>query len=401
MAKDRKKAKTAGKPPAWLWYPAKFFVGLFFRLKYRVKIDNAVLKGHKGPAVVLATHTSGQDHILSGMAVPGRPTYVMSQHFFTTPFARRLFAFLHTIPKKMFCPDSRSVRMIIRAVREGNTVVLFPEGRLTWYSRSLEVTDGTAELVKHLGVDTYYLLAEGAGRTFPKWSKSGSRRGRINVTVRKLFDGADIPSMPLEEIDRDVRAAIKHDEGEALPDVRFRSRDTSLGLDGIIWVCPVCGAQYTLECGGGEIRCSACGMSAELDEYGKIHGLPEECGIQTPADWYEYCASTIDTAEPYVASVSAGACDDEGNLLRDVGLGILRIDRENVTYEGTINGEAVTLSRPTAEIAALPVSVSDHFDVYFGGRLYIFSPLPDRRKTIVPVAYLDRLTAERKALAAE
>ncbi len=396
MAKDRKKAKAAGKPPAWLWYPAKFFVGLFFRLKYRVKIDNAVLKGHKGPAVVLATHTSGQDHILSGMAVPGRPTYVMSQHFFTTPFARRLFAFLHTIPKKMFCPDSRSVRMIIRAVREGNTVVLFPEGRLTWYSKSLEVTDGTAELVKHLGVDTYYLLAEGAGKTFPKWSASGSRRGKINIGISRLFSADELKEMPVSEIDSKIREAVKHDEGLVLPDVRFRSRDTSRGLDGILWVCPVCRAEHTLECEKGKIRCTSCGTEATLDEYGRISGLPEECGINTPGDWYEYCASTIDLDKPYVASVAVGAADAEGNMHRDVGLGTLTMDREKITFEGTVEGEQVTLTRSTADTVAFPVSVSNHFDIYFDGRLYLISPLPDKRQTIIPVAYLDRVTSERK-----
>ncbi len=395
MSNDRKKTKKIGRPPAWLWYPAKFFVGLWFRIRYRVKIDNSVLRGHRGPALILATHTSGMDHVLSGMAIPGRATYVMSQHFYSSPAARKLFGLLHMIPKKMFCPDARSVLMIIRAVREGNTVVLFPEGRLTWYSRSLEVAAGTGELVKHLGVDTYTLLAEGAGKTFPKWSASGPRCGRINIMVKKLFDREEIAQIPTEVVDEKIREAIKHDESRVLPDVRFRSRDTSLGLDGILWVCPVCGASGTLESGGGEIRCSACGAAAELDEYGQIRGLPEECEIHTPADWYEFCASTLDTSVPLVEPVSVGACDDEGNMRRDIGLGTLTVDREKVLFEGTVDGAPVTLSRPVSEVVAFPVTVNDHIDVYFGGRLYIFSPVADRRRAIIPVAYLDRVTGEK------
>ncbi len=394
MAKKSKKSRKIGKSPAVLWYPVKFFANLFYRLKYGVRVSNAAIKGHKGPAVVLAVHTSGKDHILSGLALPGRPTFVLSEHFYANKKLRPLLEMMRTIPKKMFFPDSRAVRRIIRAVREGNTVVLFPEGRLTWYSRSLEITAGTAELVKHLGVDVFVLTAEGAGRSFPKWSKSGGRRGRIDVRVEKLFDGAALSSLEIKDIDGIIRSAMRHDEEKAEPGVRFRSRDTSAGLDTVLWKCPVCGGVHTLACEKSRIVCQNCGAEASLDEYGRISGLPAGTGIDSVAAFYESCAASVDISKPLALDCSVGATDTDGYLQRDIGRGILTVVREKIEFRGTVEGAETVLSRTSRDVVAFPVTLGDHIDVYFGGRLFIFTPLPDPRDAIVAVAYLDRVTAE-------
>ena len=69
------------KPPALIWFFAYIFISLFFGLKYRVRIRRKAGR-IKGPAVILAPHVSGKDHLLVAMATfPERPNFVLSEHF--------------------------------------------------------------------------------------------------------------------------------------------------------------------------------------------------------------------------------------------------------------------------------------------------------------------------------
>ncbi len=391
----KKPSPKIGKPVAWLYHPAYFFVSLFYRIRYRVHIYNKELKGLKGGAVVLATHTSNYDHVLTAMALyPRRVTFVMSEHFYANKLLRPFLRLMHTIPKKMFCPDTRSVLSMIRAVREGNTLLLFPEGRLTCYGKSLGITPGTAELVRNLGVPVYTVTAEGAGKTFPKWAKK-PRIGRIDVHAHKLFDGAELKDMPLEAIEQKIASAIEHNAWESLPNVKFKTRDAALGLDGILWRCPECGAEHSLICENNSIICQNCSLKATIDAHGQITGVR---GIKTVADWYEQNANTLDLDTPLVCECIVGKTDGDpkidGVMRRGVGHGRMTLSRDGFEFVGEIGGEETHILLLDKNCpGALPISVGDHFDVYHGGKLHFFTPLPDPRDSVKFVAYKDSLAS--------
>ncbi len=369
-------------------------MGLRYRLRYGLSVDRSEFAGHKGPAVVLAVHTSPKDHVLTGLALyPERPTFVLSEHFMTSPGMRRILKLVHPVTKKMFCPDTGAVIGIIRAVRSGRTVVLFPEGRLTWHGRSLPVTDGTAELVKRLGADVFILCSEGAGKTFPKWA-SEVRRGRILTTVKKLFSADELGSLSAGDVAARIDSAVKHDEERAMPGVRFRTADTAAGLDSILWRCPRCGGVHTLRCGGNRIVCEACGLEAVLDEYGYVSGTETAFGISTVGGWYDHCVSTLDTSSPVSAECSVSTTDENGYMVRDCGRGTLTVDSEKITFSGTVMGRDGGFVLNTRDVRAFPLTPGDHIDIYYNRRLFLFSPVPDPRDAVILAAYMDKLSEE-------
>lgn len=392
-SKKKNKPQKVGRPIAWLYYPACVIVSLWYRLRYHVHVHKDDLKDMPDGSVILATHTSNYDHVLCAMALfPRRVTFVLSEHFYANKLLRPFLRLMHTIPKKMFCPDTRSVLNMIRAIREGNTLLLFPEGRLTCHGGSLGVTPGTAELVRNLGVPVYTLTAEGAGKTFPKWAKK-PRIGRIDINIRKLFDGPELKNVSIDEIDRKIGDAIRHNAWSSLPDVNFKVRDAAEGLDGIIWLCPKCGAEHTLVCKDNKIVCTECGLTCTLDAHGTICGAPH--GINTVYDWYAHNAAALDLDTPLCCECEVGATDGdpkiEGKMCRGVGYGTMSLSRDGFTFDGTVFGEETHISLLGKDCpGALPISVGDHFDVYYGGRLHLFSPLPDKRDVVKFVAFRDR-----------
>ena len=246
--KARQGAKKIGKPNAPLYYLLCFIVGLYFRLRLHTRYDRTAIRGLKGPALIVCPHISNMDFILVALALfPHRPTFVVSEHFMVKPLIRWFLEIMAVIPKKMYCADIRTILSIMRAKEQGHVIVLFPEGRLSCFGHSLNVTEGTAELVKKLGVDVYTITGNGAYKTLPKWGKSGLRPGRIQVDTAKLFDAADLPAMSVSEVGEKLEAAILHDEEATQQNISYRCKSPALGLDGVLYYCPVCGAQFQME----------------------------------------------------------------------------------------------------------------------------------------------------------
>ena len=391
-SKGKNRAKNQIKPPSlFLYIIAAVFVVPYLRLKYRITIDKRAIRGMRSPALVLAPHVSNYDPLLTGMALlPHRVTYVISEHFFTSPKLRPVLRKLNVITKKMFYPDAQTVINIIRAARSGRIIVLFPEGRLTWYARSLRITNGTAELARRLGLDIYIVTSNGAGLTFPKWAKS-KRRGRIHIRTEKLMTGEEVRSMTADELHKKIADAIRHDDEVAMAGVRYRCRDTTLGLDRILYKCPLCESEFTLDTSEGHIRCP-CGLDATLDEYYRLSGAP----FDTISDWYEWQCDKINLNSPLECHARVGCVNSEGNMDKNAGVAEVKLDRHALYFDGCVFGENITLSIPTEKIIAFPITLGEEFDFYYNGRLYYIYPIPDGRAAIKWVAFLDRVTDESK-----
>ncbi len=389
--KKKKGSKAFPKPPAIIYYPAIFLCFIYFKLRYGVTVDRSAVKDIKSPSLILSNHLSDRDHFLTAFALfPIRPTYVLSAHFMMKKLLRPILKAMHVITKRMFDADVGSVLNMMRAIRSGNSVVLFPEGRLTWYSHSMRVTEGTADLIKKLKVDVYHIVPAGASLTFPKWAKK-PRHGKIKVSVKPLFTAEEAASLSKDEIYARMADTFRHDDELACKGIRYRTSDTSLGLDGILFKCPVCGSEYTLETKKGHIKCNACGLDAVLRDDFVIEGA----SFDSVNRWYEWQYSEVDTSTPLEADTNVGTTDGDGIMIRGAGFGRCRVDREAFSFDGEVFGEKVSFTVPVSDIAAVPITVSDRFDIYSDGRLYNFSISPDPRHTVKWAVYFDRLTDGR------
>jgi 1-acyl-sn-glycerol-3-phosphate acyltransferase len=152
MEKKKNKNKKIGKVNPVLYAILYPFVKRKYTKKYHLTMDKALAKEIKGPAIVVASHTCDMDHFLTGLTLyPVRPTYIVSEHFIHNPSTAKFMKLMHVITKKMFTADISTIKNILRAKKENAVIVIFPEGRLSCYGRTLPVAEGTAELIKKLG----------------------------------------------------------------------------------------------------------------------------------------------------------------------------------------------------------------------------------------------------------
>ena len=394
MKSKHKKKKKIGKPSLLLFTIGYWALKRKYTKKYGISYDNKIVKSIKGPAIIVATHTSDIDHILSALTLyPIRPTYIVSEHFMHNPSTARLLKPMHVITKKMFTPDVSTIMNIFHAKDEKAVLVIFPEGRLSCYGHTLPVTDGTAQLVKKLGVNLYAWKAEGAYLTFPKWREKGDARiGKIKSSVKLLLSAEEVAKKDLSEINEIMEKAIENDDELAMEGVEYKSADIARGADKILYKCPACLKEGKITAGDGHIRCE-CGLDATLDSYYRLEGSP----FSRINEWFEWQQGSIDTETEFLSSKARlGCCKEDGFMDHFAGEGEIYLDKEIFKLSGTLHGEPIDFSVKPEQIGAFPISPGDHFDIYHNGKLIYVSPQPDPRITVKWVCFLDNLMAKKR-----
>ena len=394
MSKKKSKKKI-GKVNPILYFFVYAALKHKYTKKYGIKFDRSVAKNIKGPAIVMATHTCDQDHILSALTLyPIRPTYVVSEHFMRDPKTARLLKLMKVITKKMFSADVSTIISIMRAKNENSVIVIFPEGRLSCYGRTLPITDGTAELVKKLGINLYSWKAEGAYLSFPKWRDKGdSRQGKINSSVKLLLTAEEVANASIDEIKDITAKAIYNDDELAMDGVEYKSDDIASGVDRILFKCPVCMKEGGITAEGNRIKCE-CGFDATLDNFYKLHDAP----FERVNEWFAWQQSSLDTEHGHIESkVRLGCCGDDGFMDEFAGEGEAYIDKDTFRLKGVMHGEPIEFSVAPEKICAFPITPGKHFDVYHAGKLIYIYPQPDERLTVKWVCFLDALMERKRA----
>jgi acyl-[acyl-carrier-protein]-phospholipid O-acyltransferase / long-chain-fatty-acid--[acyl-carrier-protein] ligase len=159
-------------PASWL----TDFLSIVFRAFYHLEVKGLENVAKAGPNAILApNHVSFLDPPLAVSLLSKRPVFAidvtMSQHWWIRPFLK----FVRTMaldPLKPF-----SLRAIINAVREGETVVIFPEGRITVTGSLMKIYDGAAMIADRSEAMVVPVHIDGPEATiFSRLKRSQARR---------------------------------------------------------------------------------------------------------------------------------------------------------------------------------------------------------------------------------
>jgi acyl-[acyl-carrier-protein]-phospholipid O-acyltransferase / long-chain-fatty-acid--[acyl-carrier-protein] ligase len=126
-------------PASWL----NDFLSIVFRAFYHLEVkglENVAKAGHN--AIIALNHVSFLDPPLATAILPKRPVFAidvaMARNWWIQPFLR----FVRTMALDPLKP--MAMRTIINAVRDGDMLVIFPEGRITVTGSLMKIYDGAA-----------------------------------------------------------------------------------------------------------------------------------------------------------------------------------------------------------------------------------------------------------------
>ncbi len=216
-------------------------VSILFRAIYRFEVKGSENIAKAGPNCIVAlNHVSFLDAALA-MGVLGTDVvfaidYQIAQRWWVRPFLH----FIKALPLDPTRP--LAMRSLISALKEGKTIVIFPEGRLTVTGSLMKVYDGTGLVADKSGAMVLPIRHEGLEATpFSRLSRAQVRRRwfpKVTVSILEPVKLAVDPALKGKYRRQAAGTALY----EIMSDLVFRTTSTDRTVFAAIVEDPLAGA---------------------------------------------------------------------------------------------------------------------------------------------------------------
>ena len=366
-----------------------FLVRLWHGARPRPEIHDELLAEAEAPYILLANHESFFDfYYIHQMAHPRNPSYLVNEFYCTRPVLKTLARRAGILSKKLFTTELSSPIRIMRTLKKGYPVVIFPEGRLSPDGRSNPIAEEGAAFYKRMNADLVLVKINGAYFANPKWRKRRFRSA-VSVTVERVIKKEALAKIPDGELNDLIAETLYNDASENTL-CRYPQQNKAAGLENLLYRCPDCGELYAIRARGNELVCEKCGRVHTLSEDYRFTDEP-----RTIARWYE----GIREAEKREldafclhAPVRTVIHGRDGGPKREE-KGECTLDPSAFSYRSA----SVEFSIPTEKLPALAFSCGKEFELYRDGELYYFYPLEQPRQVARWALFVDLLAERRRA----
>jgi 1-acyl-sn-glycerol-3-phosphate acyltransferase len=165
----------------WIYWIGWMSFGAAFRTLFGMRVNGAEHLITEGPVLVASNHQSFLDPPLIGNLYKDEMTYLARKTLFNS-FTRWVYKNWNAIPVDQDRPDMASLKTIIRKLKEGNRVLVFPEGSRTLDGNLGEAAPGIGLIAAKSGVPIQPVRISGAREALPRGS-ARIRFARITVSV--------------------------------------------------------------------------------------------------------------------------------------------------------------------------------------------------------------------------
>ncbi|MGN6817852.1 MAG: MFS transporter, partial [Sphingomonas sp.] len=137
-------------------------------------------------AVVVVNHVSWLDGLLLAVFLPGKPVFAVHSAVVASWWIKPALKLFRAFPVDPTNP--MSTKAMVKAVKEGNTLVIFPEGRITVTGALMKVFDGPGMVADKADAPIIPVRIDGA-----QYSTFSKLRGKVRV---KAFPKITLTVMP-------------------------------------------------------------------------------------------------------------------------------------------------------------------------------------------------------------
>ena len=348
-------------------------------LIFRRKFLRNEIRGKKGPFLVIANHECALDfvNLIGATALP--MTFVISNSFYSTLPIQGFLDKMGVIPKQQFQTTVKDLKRIKSVIDRGESVVIYPAGLMCEDGLSTPIPAATYKLLRWLGVDVYLARITGSYFVMPKWGK-GFRPGRTLVDIHLLFSKEQVTSLAPEQLRQQTLAALDFDayREQEQHRIRYRGGSNIEGLEHVLYRCPHCGREFTMEVKDrSRICCADCGYSLVSDDCGFLHN-PQGTGpaLRYVSDWSLQIQESVagDIQEGRLQSLSCKCAvrliDPAKHRFRDVGAGTLSLNAQHICLCATVMGEPQQLQVSVASLPTLPFRPGKYLELQYGSDIY-------------------------------
>ncbi len=357
------------------WILLKVFFGL------RVKIDPAV-KRLKGPLIVIGNHASFADPAIMAAAMLGKKiSFVTRRGLFEKSFKRWLLNRLGAIPKSQMRADFAATRRMLRVLRSGGVLGLYPEAQRSLDGTAMPFDPAITKLVKACACPVVVVRLEGAYLTWPRWSRSGVRMGRIDVFIQELFRVEELAELEPPAIEQRIADSLRFNEyqWQRQHPHAFLSLAPARGLETFLHRCPACEKPLVIRSSRFELFCISCSARYRLNRFGFIEPAApgSDLSSRTWADpqlWHRWQLQKVDeelikNGQPITCAGWLEAYDQAGARGSAIS-GQLTLSLDGLQFDSP----DLTVSWTDISPSNLVFRLGSHFEMAQGEPLYRLTP---------------------------
>lgn len=244
------------------------------------------------PYLLVSNHVNNWDPLFLNIFVEEPIAFVAGEPLFRNPFLKKVLDYTGAIRKMKFKNDSGTIRNMIKAKKHNRVIGLFPEGNRNWDGVTEPIIYSTAKLVKLLKIPVVAANIKGGYLTHPRWA-DGDRKGRIEITFEKIWDGEAVRDLPIAMIHKQLTKALYHDEMEWQKEQgnRYKGKAIAQYLERLLFICPSCQTIGNMYSEGNQFTCTSCHYQTIYTEEGFFQ---ENDYFATPHQWKEWQSAYLD-----------------------------------------------------------------------------------------------------------
>ena len=180
----------------------KWLVRGFLTLLYRIEVDGEEHMPKEGaPAVVVLNHVSWLDGLIAAAFLPGKPTFAIHTAVAAKWWVKPALKLFEAFPVDPTNP--MATKAMVKAVKEGRTLVIFPEGRITVTGALMKVFDGPGMVADKAHAPIVPVRIDGA-----QYTPFSRLKGKVR---RRLFPKITLSILPQRhvEIDEEIKGRAR------------------------------------------------------------------------------------------------------------------------------------------------------------------------------------------------
>jgi len=191
----------------------RFVLWILINTIYRVRTAGIGNIPEQGPALLVCNHVSFVDALVIGTATPRPPRFIMDHSIFKVPLLSSLFRIGRAIPiasaREAPGLKDRAFEAAAQALRDGDLVVIFPEGALTRTGEFAPFRPGFLEILKREPVPVIPMALRGLwGSFFSRIDGAAMsrpfRRGFFNRVELRVGEPIAAAQATLEQVQQNV-----------------------------------------------------------------------------------------------------------------------------------------------------------------------------------------------------
>ena len=289
--RNKRRYKTAKYP----MHQGKFWTGLIWVLSKialmgkQYKVETVNMDGLKPPYMLLSNHMHFIDFELAAMATWPHPvSNVVSIDGYVVKFF--LLEWIGAIATRKFTTDIHLVKSIRKVLQRGDILSMYPEARYSPCGTTAFLPDSLGKLIRMNKVPVVAVVHHGNHLYAPFWNFRSKRKVPFHTVFTQILTAEQAKTMSVDEINATLRQALQYDDYRYQKEqgIRITEPYRAEGLHKVLYQCPHCKEEFTMDSTGAELFCTACGKRWVWQEDGYLKATEGETEFDHIPDWFTW-----------------------------------------------------------------------------------------------------------------